>query len=174
MVYAAHMKFFGLSAAFVGLLLAGCAGYTPLYKTNLNVTLAEIITIDAGKNVGERRAAQIIRQELTRRFPSQSGDQLFIRLERDISELAVREDATLERAQLTVTADARLVKPDGSVLWRDEIAVSSTYNVESSPLSTDVGRTYASETAAVSLADEIARRVYTVYAAEARVPEKTQ
>lgn len=171
-VYAACMKFITapvLSFAFIAsLALTGCLGYKPLYQTNLNVTLTKVVTIDAEKNVGERRAAQIIRQELTRRFPSTSGDQLYIEVEREIGSLAVREDATIERAQLTLNAYVRLTHPDGTVLWQTNIATSSSYNVETSPLSTDVGRTYASETAAVSLADAIAQRVYTFYAAQKR------
>lgn len=152
----------------LALTVSGCAGYTALYQTDAPVTLGDITVLEIQKNVGERRTAQIMHQELSRRFPNKTGDRLDIQLERSIGTLAVRDDATVERSEYTLRANATLTDVDGKVFWSDSLNIGAAFSVEDNPLSTDVGKDYAAETAAISLSNEVARRVYDAYRNQAR------
>ena len=162
-----------LLLTFAVVVLAGC-GYTPMYAnvgdTRLNIQVASVQMRDMETNVGERRAAQAVRQQLERTFVAQNGAayQLRVVLEEDLASLAVRDDATDLRLQLRLRADVELHDGEGNLVTGFGTSTSASFNVEDSPYSTDAGKLRARSNAAEALSEEIIHRVMLYFARDER------
>ncbi|RYG62131.1 MAG: hypothetical protein EON60_00875 [Alphaproteobacteria bacterium] len=152
-------------------LLASC-GYSPLYAPSSGggqaASKVQIGKVEADQNelnLGERRSAQTIAQELKLSFPNTGMDMdtATIRIEEETSTLAVERTAITQRAQINLTGYLVLSSANGDRLLSTELATNAPYNVENSPYSTESGKTYARLTAARNLANEISRRLYLYY-----------
>lgn len=160
------------TALLAAALLSACAGYTPLYTPINGENLAQKVQVGdvfmtrlAEKNVGERRVAQVVGQQLRQDFASAGADMdtLSVGIREDASPLALRRTALVEREQLTLTGQIHIVGPGGDRLFETEVASTTAYNVETTPYGTESGKTYARLTAARNLAEEITRRVALFY-----------
>ena len=152
-------------------LLVGCFGYQPMYKNNdVALTIMPVTMTSVKKNEGERRVAQTVSRILHRKFPKTEagGDVLTLTIKEITSTLAVKSDASVQRSSLSLRGQVRLTDKGDNIKFRTTVSISSAYNVENTPLSTDVGRNYARQAAAESLAEEISRRIYQFYAQQAR------
>lgn len=152
------MRKFFLTAC-VALTLAAC-GYKPLYQEQASalreVSIGTIRMNDVVRNVGERRAAQHVRQQLALTLPQSGGIyRLDMVLEEIGTSLAQRRDATDVRRQLVLEARINMVNAEGESVWTYTSSAKSAYNVEDSPFGADAGRDYARETAARNLAQEV-------------------
>lgn len=152
-------------------LLASC-GYSPLYapasgggQAASKVQIGKVEVNQRELNVGERRSAQTVAQELKLSFPN-SGmemDTVEVRIAEQTSTLAVERTAIMQRAQINLTGYITLTNPNGDRLLYTALETNAPYNVENSPYSTESGKTYARLTAARNLANEISRRLYLYY-----------
>lgn len=159
-------------SAIIGFSLSGC-GYTPLYKsadTAIAVTMppigiGEIVMDNIDYRPGERRIAQMVRQRLAREFTTENPTvSVNVRIEESVSELAVRQDATVERLQVNLYALLETQRvADNEIDYATRLTSTAAYNVEDTPYSTESGRLFARESAAKTLADDIIRQVYYYY-----------
>lgn len=171
------LRFAGLSAAVT---LASC-GYAPLYAPGegaatapSKVQIGEVEVQQNTKNVGQRRAAQTVAQELKLSFPNSGTemDTVTIYIEEQTSTLAVQRTAAIQRAQINLIGAVTLTNPSGDRLLVTKLDSSAPYNVENTPYSTESGKTYARTTAAKNLASEITRRLYLYYSTHKQTPVK--
>ena len=144
--------------------LAGCAGYTPLYEkadSDAGIRVGDVRMLKVDINVGERRVAQLVTQQLNRAYPNGAADDLTldVLIEETTSTLAVRRDATVERSQINLTAQVSLAKEDGEKSFETTLSSAAAYNVEDTPYSTESGKVFARESAARTLAEEVIRRI---------------
>ena len=160
------------TALLAAALLSACAGYTPLYTPVNGEHLAQKVqvgdvymTLLAEKNVGERRVAQVVGQELRQDFGNSGADMdtLRVGIREDSSRRALRRTALVEREQLTLTGQVDIYDAQGKHIFQTSVGTSTAYNVQNTPYGTESGKTYARLTAARNLADEIARRVALFY-----------
>jgi hypothetical protein len=169
-------------ALFATVTLASC-GYTPLYAPGEGASAAAgrvqvgDVAVAQGernpdsrmanktKNVGMRRTAQTVAQELKLNFPNTGAamDTLTVNMEEETNTLAVQRSAAISRAEIYLNGKMELVDADGKSLLKADLSASAPYNVEDTPFSTESGKTYARLTAARNLAAEISRRVYLYY-----------
>jgi hypothetical protein len=152
-------------------LLAAC-GYTPLYlpgegaaQASAYVQIAVVEMELPERNVGQRRVAQTVNQQLKLDFPATGPemDTATVNIKESTSTLAVQRSAAIQRGQINLEGTLTLTNPKGDRLLRTTLATSAPYNVENTPYSTESGKTYARTTAARNLADEISRRLYLYY-----------
>lgn len=153
------------------LLLAAC-GYTPLYAPSEGganaaqyVQIGNVAMAAVEKNVGQRRVAQTVAQELKLDFPSAGPDMdtATITITEGTSTLAVQRTAAVQRAQINLSGNVIITNADGKRLLNTNIATNAAYNVENTPYSTESGKTFARLTAARNLAAEISRRLSLFY-----------
>lgn len=149
-----------LTAIFLG----GCFGYTPLYQqlddAGMEVALGEIRMDRVERNVGERRAAQLLRRKLSQTYPADSVPYTMnILLKENEASLAVQRDATDVRLELILDAELRLNNEAGDQVLRADIQTAAAYNVEDSPYGTQAGRDRALEAAVAAMAGEIRHRL---------------
>lgn len=148
----------------LALLLTGC-GYTPLYGNNVNrslsnVYIAKVQVVDFEREAGARRIAQYLRQELSQRFTGTASARyhLTLRVEEELSDVAVRRDATVQRQSLRLDVEAQL-KDGEAVLMNRRFNAASAYNADLTPLSTEAGRDQARRSAAVDIEAELLNAV---------------
>lgn len=155
----------------VPVLLASC-GYSPLYVPNAGDTAASAqvrvgeVTMDkTARNLGERRVAQTVSQRLQLDYPARAEglDTLKVNIEESTSALATQRTAALQRAQINLLGNIEITDAQGKTVLRTSLSTSSAYNVESSPYSTETGKSYARLTAARNLAEDISTRVALFY-----------
>lgn len=163
------------------LALVSC-GYTPLYAPGEGAAEAaqyvQVGTVSMGvvrteyagglspdRNVGRRRVAQTVAQQLKLSFPAMgpAADTLSVSIDEDTSALAVQSTAAVQRAQIVLHGHTVLTSAEGKILFSTVIDSTAPYNVENTPFSTESGKTYARLTAARNLADEITRRLALYY-----------
>lgn len=176
-----HLLLAVLSATVLSASLTAC-GYTPLYAPAEDSMLASgrvqvgtISMMDPKHNVGERRVAQRVSQRLRQDLPQKGAglDIVNVKLEETVTELAVQQTATLERAQLQLQGYLELLSPEGKQLLKLSLSTNAPYNVEDTPYSTESGRTYARLIAAQNMAEEISRRL-TIYYRRHPLPAAAQ
>lgn len=144
--------------------LTACMGYTPLYapiKGEVSsVYVDEVRMTEVEHNVGERRVAQIVANQLRQMFHGESSSDyaVDVSIKETKSTLAVRRDATDQRLQIDLRATVKLSK-DGDQVFETILNSDAAYNVEDSPFGTDQGREQARESAARELSDSIIRRI---------------
>lgn len=148
----------------LAILLTGCSGYTALYQdageTIDQVVVGQVSMREIERNVGQRRVAQLVSQNLRKMFMASDGKyDLKIIIEESTSSLAVQRDATDLRLQLSLQAETFLVDQNGKEIYKDFISSSASYNVEDSPFGTDAGRDFARSAAAQKLSDEITYKI---------------
>jgi hypothetical protein len=175
------MRRFSSALLLAPLALISC-GYTPLYAPGEGaaeaaqyVQIGEIAmgTVKATyatgmndeHNLGHRRVAQAVAQQLKLDFPASGpeADTLTARINEDTGTLAVQSTAVVQRAQIVLTAFITLTSPNGHTLLHTSIASAAPYNVQATPYSTESGKNYARLTAARNLADEISMRLALYY-----------
>lgn len=153
------------------LLLASC-GYSPLYapasgggQAGARVQVGTVEVAQETRNVGQRRVAQTVSQELRLSFPHAGTemDTVTVHIDEDTSTLAVERTAIVQRAQINLTGTLTLSNPNGDTLLTTKLASNAPYNVENTPYSTETGKTYARLVAARNLAGEITRRLHLYY-----------
>ena len=150
----------------LGLTACGTSrGFTPLYQNTGNpateVGIRQVVVTNPGREVGERRAAQIVGQELNRFYAAGAGTAytLDIALTESWETLALRRDATDERFELRLLGRVSFYDPHGRLQHTAVATTRAPYNVQTSPYATETARQNARETAARALAQEIQRRV---------------
>lgn len=162
------VRFAGLSAA---VMLASC-GYSPMYAPAAGeanaagrVQVGKVEAVQYRKNLGQRRSAQTVYQDLKLSFPNTGADMdtVEILIEEAETTLAVEKTATVQRATVDITGNVTLTDANGKVLLRTILYTSSPFSTETSPYSTETGKTFARTTAARNLADEVSRRLYLYY-----------
>ena len=150
----------------------GSCGYTPLYAPTAGAgqlaaraQLGNISMDQVEKNVGQRRVAQTVYQQLAQTFPQQlpQGDTIDVTIHEGTSTLAVQATAAIQRAQIDLTGTLTLTNANGQQVFNTNVTASAAYNVERTPFSTESGKTFARLTAAKNLADEITRRLALYY-----------
>lgn len=153
----------------VPLFLAAC-GYTPLYAphgeaTPPPVTVGSVDVSSPRIQVGERRTAQLISQRLRQAYPHDNPtyDTLAVVVREETSELAVQRNATVQRASLALIGTVKLTGPQGKLKLQTDVTTSAPYNVQATPYGTESGKTYARQTAAANMADEIQRLLAIYY-----------
>jgi hypothetical protein len=175
------LRTLGLAAATT---LASC-GYTPLYApasgggtAASKVQIGTVEVAQTTKNLGQRRTAQTVEQELKLSFPNSGTemDTATIFVQETASTLAIERTAIVQREQLDLTGELTLTNANGEPLLKTALYTSAPYNVEDSPYSTETGKSFARTTAARNLATEISRRLYLYYSTHpqpASKPAKT-
>lgn len=157
-------------------------GYSPLYAPGAGASSAasrmQVGTVEVAqetKNVGQRRTAQTVAQELKLNFPHTGAqlDTLTVHMTEDTTTLAVQRTAAIQRAEIYLYGDIELTDASGKRLLKTSLSTSAPYNVENTPFSTESGKTYARLTAARNLAAEISRRVYLFYSTHANTGAKS-
>jgi hypothetical protein len=148
-----------LALGLCALVITAC-GYKPLYQQQASalrdVSIGEIRLNDIELNVGERRMAQLLRQELALVLPRTGGTyQLNVVVDEKSSSLAQRRDATDVRRKLALKGVVSLQNAAGDEVWGKTLSANAAYNVEDSPFGTDAGRDYARTTVAHNMAQEI-------------------
>ncbi len=163
-------------------LLASC-GYSPLYAPSSGggqaASKVQVGKVEASQyklNVGQRRAAQTVAQELKLSFPNagMEMDTATVLITEETSTLAVERTAIMQRAQINLTGYLTLTNPNGDKLLSTTLETNAPYNVENSPYSTESGKTYARLTAARNLAGEISRRLYLYYSTHPQAQSKVR
>jgi hypothetical protein len=171
------LRLAGLAAA----VTLGSCGYAPLYAPGAGATnaaskveIGEVTVQQNTKNVGQRRAAQTVAQDLKLSFPNSGTemDTVSVYIEETTSTLAVERTAAIQRAQIDLTAVVTLTNANGEKLLVTSLATNAPYNVEDTPYSTESGKTYARTTAARNLASEITRRLYLYYSTHKQTTSK--
>ncbi len=164
-----------LGALTLAVTAASC-GYTPLYAPGQGaasaagrVQVGAVSVAQETKNVGQRRTAQTVAQELKLNFPHSGAnlDTLTVTMEENTTTLAVQRTAAVQRAEIYLTGQLVITSPEGQRLLATSLSTSAPYNVENTPFSTESGKTYARLTAARNLAAEVSRRVYLFYSTHA-------
>lgn len=159
-------------------LLSAC-GYAPLYApapgdvaASAHVQIGQVTVATQTKNVGQRRVAQTVSQRLQLDYPNHNSslDTATVAIEENTSTLAMQRTSALQRAQINLRGRLEVTSPQGQTLLRTDLSTTSAYNVESSPYSTESGKSYARLTAARTLADEISRRLALYYRTRAINP----
>lgn len=151
--------------------LAAC-GYTPLYAPGAGsadaasrVQIGDVVMSHPLNNVGERRVAQTLSQQLKLDFPESSIDMdtVAITINEASDNLAVQRTAIVQRVQITLEAHIILTDPNGHKLLDTTTNTTVPYNVQDTPYSTESSKTFARLTGARNLADEVSRRLYLFY-----------
>lgn len=143
-------------------LLAGCAGYSPLYAPQTKGEAVQIGTVAMAEvevQPGQRLVAQEVNQRLLQSFPGNTGAVADITIQEVATTLAMRRTAAIERVQLTLTATLKVRDEEGAEKLNTTLTSTAAYNVENTPFSTESGKAYARQIAARNLADSIARRL---------------
>lgn len=162
------LRILGLAAAVT---LASC-GYAPMYapagggsQASSKVQVGAVEVVQNTKNVGQRRTAQTVAQELKLNFPNTGTemDSVDVTITEETSTLAIERTAITRRAQINLYGTLTLSNPNGDRLLVTQLSTSAPYNVENTPYSTETGKTYARLTAARNLAAEVSRRLYLYY-----------
>lgn len=147
----------------LSLLLAGCAGYQPLYQKvqSGKISVNRVYLTNPTQNQGTRRPAQIVQQELARHYPEgDAGEYSFdVALTEDYDTLAVRRDATDQRRQLRLNGTVTFYDAQRRPVHTSTITKYSPYNVDDKPFSTETSLSSAREITARAFADEVVRRV---------------
>lgn len=156
-----------LTLAMLPLLVAGC-GYTPLYQAlpgGAPVTIGQVQVQNPKKLPGERRVAQAVAERLKLDFPRTDSalDTATVSIREQTSTLAVERTATVQRAAITLTGTLRVNSAEGQERLNTELNATAPYNVENTPFSTESGKTFARQSAARNLAEEISRRLTLFY-----------
>lgn len=146
----------------IAVVMTGCFGYAPLYSLQgeqLNqVQVGEVTMREITRNVGSRRVAQLVAQQLEQTFSGAGDYVLTVSIEETTRALAVRRDAVEQRLELNLSSVITLEKEGNSVL-RTSAGAASSYNVEDSPFGTDAGRDRARQAAAERLSEEIVEKI---------------
>lgn len=147
----------------VAVMMAGCAGYSPLYApqngTAEAVRIGTVAMTEVEVQPGQRLVAQEVRQRLLQSFAGNGGAVADITIQEDATTLALRRTAAIERVQLTLTATLKVSDEAGTEKLNTSLTSTAAYNVENTPFSTESGKAYARQIAARNLADAIARRL---------------
>lgn len=137
-------------------------GYQAVYKesaeTFKEVYIANVSMEGAKALPGERRVAQLVNHRLEEVLTGDAASmyKLDLEIEESSATLAVLEDATEDRFNLSLTGKLTVKKHTGEMVFDAvELSVSAPYNVEDSPYSTEAGKTSAREDAAKALAEEV-------------------
>jgi hypothetical protein len=155
------------TCALLPVLLAGC-GYTPLYQAlpgGAPVAIGQVQVQNPKKLPGERRVAQAVAERLKLDFPRTDGtlDTATVSIREQTSTLAVERTATVQRAAITLIATLWIKTATGEERLNTELSATAPYNVENTPFSTESGKTFARQSAARNLAEEISRRLTLFY-----------
>ncbi|WP_247886777.1 LPS assembly lipoprotein LptE [Azospirillum sp. SYSU D00513] len=151
-----------LALALLGL---GACGFQPLYgRGSATAGVGEALS---GVEIGlipERRGQQLRNLLIDRFHNSPSNGGMPYRLETGVSaseqKLALRKDASAERAQLVVVAPYRLIdNRDGKVVLQSQARAMISYNVLEQQYGALATLDYAYDRALVEISDEITRRV---------------
>ncbi|MFO0500495.1 MAG: LPS assembly lipoprotein LptE [Pseudomonadota bacterium] len=156
------MKTFSHLLLVAPFILAGCAGYSPLYAPQTKgeaVQIGAVAMAEVEVQPGQRLVAQEVRQRLLQSFPSATGAVAEITITESATTLALRRTATIERVQLTLTATLKVRNEQGEEKLNTSLSSIAAYNIENTPFSTESGKAYARQIAARNLADSIARRL---------------
>lgn len=143
--------------------LGGCFGYTPLYAPVrhdiASVQVAKVTMVESGRNMGERRVAQLVRNHLLQVFYGEEATyKLSVAITESQNTLAVRRDASDLRREVELSA--KVVLSEGTEdIFKVTLTSNVAYNVENSPFGTDSGREQAREAASQELSNSITRRV---------------
>lgn len=142
------------------LALSACAGYKPLYNQidQTHVAPGQIEMQITERNIGERRVAQQVYQQLLRVFSRPDGATYRIDavIEEKESTLSVQRDATIQRASLNLDAQVQLIHQEtNKPAHTFNVDATSAYNTEDTPFGTESGRMFAREAAAKTLAEDI-------------------
>jgi hypothetical protein len=156
-----------LTLSVLPVLLAGC-GYAPLYQAlpgGAPVSIGQVQVQNPKKLPGERRVAQAVAERLKLDFPRTDGslDIATVSIREQTSTLAVERTATVQRAAITLTATLWIKTETGEERLKTELSATAPYNVENTPFSTESGKTFARQSAARNLAEEISRRLTLFY-----------
>lgn len=160
-----------LAPSILASFLVSCA-YQPLYAPVNGQTLASKVQVGTvqmdrfeEQNVGQRRTAQIMDWRLRQDLPGSGGalDTLSVNIHEEASALALRRTSLVERESLTLTAHVELQDATGKKLFATDVSNNTAYNVETTPYATESGKTFARETAARNVAEEILRRLNLFY-----------
>lgn len=161
-----------LLAVFASATALSACGYTPLYAPNMGAATAAdhaqigLVEMASVKhNVGERRVAQAVEQELKLNYPNTGAtlDVVTLSIKEDTTTLAVESTAAVSRAQLNLTGTLVVTTPEGKEVLKTTLGSATSYNVEATPYSTESGKTFARQTAARNLAAEVTRRLALFY-----------
>lgn len=147
----------------LGLLLAGCAGYQPLYQKvqSGKISVNRVYMTNVEQNQGTRRPAQIVQQELARHYPEGDGGEYSfdVALSESYDTLAVRKDAIDQRKQMRLAGTITFYDAQRRLVHTSSITKYSPFNVDDKPLSTEASMSSAREVTARAFADEVVRRV---------------
>ncbi len=140
--------------------LSACAGYKPLYGQvdQTRIAPGEIRMQITQRDIGERRVAQQVYQQLLRAFTTPANAKYLINavIEETQGTLSVQRDATIQRASVNLEADVTLVNQQtNSPVHTFNLTATSAYNTEDNPFATESGRMFAREAAAQTLADDL-------------------
>lgn len=145
------------------LFLVGCTGYQPLYKKveGGKISVNRVYMTANAQNLGTRRPAQIVEQELARHYPDGDGGQYMfeVALKEEYDTLAVRRDATDQRKQFRLSGTITFYDEQRRPVHTSVITKYSPYNVDDKPFSTETSLMSAREVTARAFADEVVRRV---------------
>lgn len=150
--------------------LAGCEGYRSINSTaalsdgagidvaDINIQNVEMLNTE--QRAGQRRLAQKMAQELSRRFIGDSSApfKVHIVLRENERSLASRRDATVSRWMYFLGGTAT-VTHEGKQIARISSTADAPYFVETSPLATEANKKQAQEAAASVLTRDIHRQL---------------
>lgn len=164
-----------MAAALLGLSLSlslGACGFKPLYghqgnDANGSPTNLALAQIDVKPIID--RSGQKMRTALQRRLSPKnqtaSKYQLAIKLSESVADLAIDRTAFATRANLSLTAEYRLVRnADGLELNTGALTSVTSYNILTSDFATHAARTDARSRAIEVLADDIHARLALYFA----------
>ncbi len=147
-------------------LLAGCAGYRSVNQTTGDVDISmlrvdKVEVVNVQRQAGERRVAQNMQQELSRRFTGGINAPLGVVVHLTEYERAIsaRRDATIRRFMLTLDANVDVSDVNGNVLAVINTRTESTYDVEDSPFASTANKKQAERTASEVMIRDIHRQL---------------
>jgi len=144
-----------ISALAVGLALAGCTGFTPVYDTQGGITDQKIELAIAPPG---NRADQIIYQDLRLRFANAAGPSPRLAISTVVTSAALTSQVTTTAQvpyQVTLTAAVKLTNADGKVLYSGNRTQTADYNAGPQVLANNAALDDATKRAAHLLADTI-------------------
>ncbi|MDF1748147.1 MAG: hypothetical protein P1V34_04660 [Alphaproteobacteria bacterium] len=149
------------------LTLAGC-GFRPVYGTGgADGGVNAMEDLEATKiNVIEDREGQVLHNLLLDRFnpkgrPTKSKYSLSVKLDYTTVDRGTQIDATVTRAELTVTAQAKLVAFDEVKLFTSRAV--STYSLSTSDYAAEVAKQNALDRSLVLVADDLRIQIATFF-----------
>lgn len=150
--------------------LAGCEGYRSINSTaalpagvGVNVSdihIQQVRMANTERKAGERRIAQEMAQELSRRFTGGAAAPFKVQvvLSESLRSLASRRDATVSRWMYFLSSTA-VVDHNGKQVARISSTADAPHFVETSPIATEANKKQAREAAASVLTRDIHRQL---------------